>query len=134
MSDVTETTWVCRKCGRAHSGSTTWIDGGPTCSDCIGDPVVLPQVQMLGPCARCAELEKSRDKALVAAAGVHAENKRLQEALRDIASWRAGADEHDADCGNPKREYCEDVELIERAAKGYLRASASSAYAHGGKQ
>ena len=37
--------------------------------------------------------------------------------LEKISTWRDGAAEYDLECENPPRDFCEDVELIESAAK-----------------
>lgn len=43
-----------------------------------------------------------------------------QAALESIENWRKGALAYDADTGNEPREFCEDVELIENAARAVL--------------
>jgi hypothetical protein len=49
--------------------------------------------------------------------------ERLRMALRDIASWRAGAHEHDDDMGHDRRDFVgsDDWEQVEEAADSALR-------------
>jgi hypothetical protein len=51
----------------------------------------------------------------------------LLEFARAIKTWREDADSHDEECDHPKRDYCEDVELMEKAAGYALRRVAERA-------
>ena len=44
-----------------------------------------------------------------------------------IQTWRSDADSYDRECEHPQRNYCEDVELIEKAAGYALRRVAERA-------
>ena len=44
-----------------------------------------------------------------------------------IQTWRSDADIYDRECEHPQRNYCEDVELIEKAAGYALRRVAERA-------
>ena len=70
-----------------------------------------------------------------------AENERLRERVerigrdketlltfaRAIQTWRSDADSYDEECEHPQRDYCEDVELMEKAAGYALRRIAERA-------
>jgi hypothetical protein len=45
---------------------------------------------------------------------------RAASILHDFANWRAKANEYDTDVGHEPRIYCEDIELIEKAAQSAL--------------
>ena len=44
-----------------------------------------------------------------------------------IQTWRSDADSYDRECEHPQRNYCEDVELMEKAAGYALRRVAERA-------
>lgn len=46
--------------------------------------------------------------------------ERAASILHDFANWRAKANEYDTDVGHEPRIYCEDIELIEKAAQSAL--------------
>lgn len=46
---------------------------------------------------------------------------------RAIQTWRSDADSYDEECEHPQRDYCEDVELMEKAAGYALRRIAERA-------
>ena len=46
---------------------------------------------------------------------------------RAIQTWRSDADSYDEECDHPQRDYCEDVELMEKAAGYALRRIAERA-------
>ena len=51
----------------------------------------------------------------------------LLEFARAIQTWRSDADSYDEECDHPQRDYCEDVELMEKAAGYALRRVAERA-------
>lgn len=84
--------------------------------------------------------EREHDAALIVAARnslpailteireLRAENARLKrdketllQFAQAIKTWRSDANSYDRECGHTKRHYCEDVELMEKAAEYAMR-------------
>lgn len=55
--------------------------------------------------------------------------QRAMESLAHISTWADGAREYDVENGNPPREFCDDIALIEDQARRTLAALQNDAIA-----
>lgn len=76
---------------------------------------------------KCLEAADYIEKLEADNARLRRDKETLLTFAQAIQTWRSDADSYDRECEQPQRNYCEDVELMEKAAGYALRRVAERA-------